>query len=317
MTDANNCLKNRFFSHNYSCFILIFILACVTKWFYLAYRNYYIALPDSLPTAYLVAKQYSIVEILKRLFLDYDYKFMEYVDRPFVVSFLYIIGFKLGGFYPRTVFLLNIFFSSLLTPLYYLIIQQLLNTEVALFSSLSLLFLTNHIQQSLALNSILTGIVFLAFSLLFIIDYYISHRLWKLYLSGLFLAISSLCRVELVLFIPFFILYNLLFDRKAKGYLRIIYWVIRLSGITYICLSNFKLSGNPFLFIDNQNIAGLSGLGGPIGFLKASILVRNILSNKFAGWLILAMGLGGICFTIIKNKALILISSVFVYFPIN
>jgi len=307
--------KNKLLINNYIRLLLLFSLSCIIKWYYLAYRNYYITFSDTLIPAYFSARQYTIIEILKRLFIDFNYFFMPDSNRPFVTVFLYVISFKLGGLHPHTPFLLGIFFSSLLIPLYYLIIKKLLGTEVALSSSLSLAFLTNYIQQGLALTGQLTGIIFLALSLLFAVNYYKSRQLWRLYLSGFFLTLSSLCRYEYALFVPFFILYNFVFDKRTRVYLRIVYWAICLLGITYICLGNFNFNGSPFAIIHIQNTnARIVEHIPKLGFLKAILWCWDMLSMS-GGQLILMMGLGGVCFAIKKNKtsSSILISPFFLY----
>ncbi len=159
----NSSIQIRLFSNRYSCFVLIFLLSCTIKLFYLAHHNYYIPLSDQIPIAYSAAKQYSIAEILKTFFLDFNCQLFE-IARPFFTTFLYVIGFKLGGFSSLTVFLLGILVGSLAVPLYYLSIAGLFNFEIALCSSLVLAVLTNYIQQSLALTTVIPGIVFLFLS---------------------------------------------------------------------------------------------------------------------------------------------------------
>ena len=305
--------KNKLFSNCYFCLFLLFTLACVVKWFYLNHQNYYIVLSDEMPGAYSVAEGYSIIEILRRLFIHGEWRLGSV--RPFVTLFLYVLGFKIGGFHSHTVFFLGIILGSLLVPLYYLIIAKLLNQEIALFSSLALIFLTNYIEQSLALTTQLPGIVFLALSLLFVINYYKNRRLWRLYLSGFFLTLSGLCRYGNALFIPFFILYSFLFDRKTKTYLKIVYWIVCLSGSIYILVSNFKLMGNPLYFIYEQNIIAIESEGGVhIGFLKAGLVMWKVLC-RLIWWPIWLLGICSICFITLKykNKALLIISSFFVF----
>jgi len=301
----------RLFSNNYLCFIVFFALACVLKWFYLAERNYYIILGPSLIPGYAVAENYGIAEILKKLLFEYNCILFPTV-RPFLTDFLYTLAFKLGGFRPSSLFLLGILLGSLLVPLYYFIITRLFNQEVALFSSLILVFLTNYIQQGLALSTILTGIIFLALTLVFAINHYKKPSLWKLFLSGFFLSLSVFSRYENALFIPFFIFYNLLFDKKTRISLKAIYWLICLSSSIYICVGSFRIYGNSFYFIYDQS--RVLAYGGPIGFFKTVLAIKNAL-NKLLVWPIWALGLGGVCLTLLKYKkrALVIISAFFVF----
>lgn len=298
--------KNKVLSNNYIYFFLLFSLSCLIKWFYLAYRNYYITFSDTLVPAYVSTRQFAIMQLLKKLFIDCNYYCLGDSSRPFVTALLYVFGFKLIGLYPHTLFLLNIFFSSLLIPLYYLIIRKLLGAAVALFSSLSLTFLPNYIQQGLNLTGQMTGVIFLALSFLFAVNYYQRGQYHRLYLSGFFLTLSNLCRYEYILFVPFFVLYNLIFDKKIRIYTRVMYCLICLSGIIYLCLGNFNFYGDPFAIIHIQNINANNDGIPKLGFLKANLRLWDTLS-MFAGRLVLMMGIGGVYFVAKKDKALPLI----------
>jgi len=239
--------RNSALSNNYFCFILLFVVACLTKWFYLAQQNYYIALSDEMPGAYNLAANNSIPEILERIFVHYNYTLGS--CRPFLTEFLYTLAFKLCGFHPSSVFLLGILFSGLLVPLYYFIIARLFSQEIALFSSFVLIFTSNYVWQSLAFSTVIPGIIFLALALAFAVNYYRKPSFYKLFLSGLSLTISVFSRYENALFIPFLILYNFLFDKKTRLSLKALYWFICLASSIYICGCNLKVHGNLFYAI--------------------------------------------------------------------
>jgi hypothetical protein len=302
--------KNRIFSNPYSCFLLLFFFACVVKWFYLNQQGYYINFCDDMPGAYYDAKEFTIMQLIKKYFTFG----LVASSRPFVGSFLYVLSFKLGGFQPVSLFLLGILIGSLLVPLYYLLISKLFNAETALFSSLILIFMTNYVMQSLALTAVIPGIIFLALSLIFATDHYKSYRLWKLYLSGFFLSMSVLCRIENALFVPFFILYNLVLDRQTKNYSKLIYWIIALSSSAYICLCSFKQSGDLLSFIYEQGKNAYRDTRYGMGLLKASLAVWTML-QKIIVWPIWALGIGGIFLMVIKHKkrSLFIISGLFVF----
>ncbi len=234
--------------------------------------------------------------------------------RPFFTTFLYAVSFRLSNFGIYTPFYLGILAGSLLIPIYYVIISNLFNGLTALFSSLVLVFMTNYIEQSLALSPVMLGIIFLSLSLMFTILYYKSpHRLWHLYLSGFFLTMSVFCRYENALFIPPFMLYNLLFDKKSRLFKKVIYWIICLASSVYICVCNFKNAGGPFAFICKQNINALS-VGHRLGFLETGLVIRELLYEFFA-WPVWVLGVVGIFFMIIKYKsrALAIFSSLFIF----
>jgi len=307
--------KTRLSTNSYLYFILLFVIASLTKWFYLAQQNYYIALSDEMPGAYNLAANSSVIEILRQIFISYNYTFGSM--RPFLTEFLYTLAFKLGGFRPNSVFLLGILLGSLLVPLYYFIIARLLSQEIALFSAFVLIFMGNYVWQSLTLTTVIPGTIFLALTLVFATNHYKKHSFWKLFLSGFFLAMSVFSRYENALFIPFFIFYNLLFDKKTKISLKAVYWLICLSSSIYICVCNLKIHGNPLYFIDKQSVNALKDVGSGIGFLKAGLKVWEMLRLLLV-WPIWALGLGGICVALLKYKkrALVIISAFFVFLAV-
>ncbi len=286
-------LRGRFFTNSYYCFFLLFALSVTVRWFYLAQRSYYIIFPDLLYNVYTNGQQYSMATIMRNLFVNLNCGFLEAV-RPFISALLYTIALKSGAFaHPWLLIIVSIILSSLSIPLYYIIIARLFGTTIALFSTFVLIWLPNFIEQSLAINSISTGAIFLIVSIFFIVDCYQKHRLQTLYFAAFFLAMASVCRYEYVLLVPSFILYTAFFDKRTKSYLKIIAWFISLSGAIYIVLSNYRLRGDLFWFVKLQHQVAMASGQGPVSVFEALVAIWSLL-NSLMPWPLWISGVCGI-----------------------
>ena len=138
---------------------VLFLAACGIKWCYMAQQYYYVILSDELPGAYNLAESYSIKVLLPRIFSACDGTLGSV--RPNFTKLLYILTFKLFGYQPQVAWIMGIIVGSLLAPLYFLVISAMINVEVALVSSLMLLWMGNYIWQSVTLTTIIPGILFI------------------------------------------------------------------------------------------------------------------------------------------------------------
>lgn len=222
----------------------LFIVACAVKWYYLAQQHYYIRLSDEAFGAYDFAGAAELGTLLKRIFLSCDYTLGS--CRPFFTNLLYILTFNKFGYEPQAAFTMGILVGSLLIPLYFLAVRALVNAEVALAATAILMWMTNYVYQSIALTTILPGVLFITGALLAAIHYHRGGGAGYLYLSGALLGMSVFCRYENAFLLPAFLGYELFFDKRRNLFSKLLYGLVCASSGLFICWCNDRLSGDPF-----------------------------------------------------------------------
>jgi len=306
------CIRKKFYIVFWGL-VLLSALNCLVQWFYLYHQNYYIVLSDALPRAFDLAKYSNIGSMIHSIFVGCECGVQ---TRPFFTALSYAIFFKLFNFNVFAPFFLGIFFSSILVSLYFILIYNFFNLRISLFSSVFLIFMTNFIEQSLGLTTILPGIIFLLLALIAYIHNNRSDRnSWVGFLGWFFLSISVFCRFENVLFVIFFIVHDILVNKNNSICKKFLNWVVGLSGFFYICVCNFIKTKNPFSFIINQSVNAFSDLKSVLTFSQANHIIGGLLS-KLVAWPFWIIGLFGVILILIRYKknVYVLISAFIVYF---
>lgn len=294
--------------------LLLFLLACFLKIFYIVYQQGCIIVSDEMPGSYSLAKNYQLKEIVERIFFQWDSSLGS--ARPFFTSFLYAFAFKIAHFHPWTALCVGVIVGSAFIPIYYLMVAKLFESHVAFLSAITISLLPNYIEQSISLTTILPGVFLIFLSILLAAVYYARYEARLcLYLSGFFVSLSTLCRYENVLFIPFFIIYNFLFDKKSRFYQKLLYSILCISGVAFILLGNFKHTGNPFHFFFAQlNISSIQNL--PFLTFSAALAVVFRLLNHLLLWPVWVIGLaaGAVIVKRYKARALVVALALFIFF---
>lgn len=294
--------------------LLLFILACSVKWFYLAQQSYYVIIHGEYPYACHRIFHDNILDIFKLYFCDLSWTLNARGPLSYVI---WVISYKLTNANPVDALYVGILIASLLIPLYYLILSEFLTREVAFFSSIILIFLPEYVEQSIPTTEIILGLVFLLLSLLLTIRYYRNKTPWRLYLSGVFLVMSTLCRYENMLFTPFFVFYNFVFDKETNTFIRSGYWITCFSSILWILFGNLKLTGHAFALMDFHAQFAMQNEGlRPMNFLLAFFETCKTL-NQLLPWPLWIFGAAGIFVTLEKygkEKTLFFIISILVFF---
>lgn len=284
-------------SYSWVVSILFFFAACGAKWVLLAKQGYYIRLSDELPGAYHLASIYSLRELLIQVFGECNCT-LDSV-RPFFTAMLYIVTFKVFGFTAQAALILGVILGSFLVPLYYWIIRAVVNLEVAIFSSLILLSMSNYICQSLALTTILPGIIFIVGALLAANRFYGGRGRGYLYLSGFLLSMSVFCRYENTLFVPVFLGYCYLFDKKESQASKLLYGLLCAGSSLYILYCNYRLYGNFFHMMRLQSLVmHQTGMRPPVHLMEAYGLLWDMLSGLLQAWVWWAAAGGAILMTL-------------------
>ena len=233
----------------------LFLVACGIKGYYLAQQHYHILFSDEVPGSYNLAETFGLREILGRLFFACDYTLGS--CRPFFANLLYVFTFKGFGYEPQTVLIMGILVGSLVVPLFFLVVAALLNVEVAVFASVMLMWMTDYVYQSIALTTIMPGILFIVGALLAVVRYHQRGGVGYLYLSGWLISMSVFCRYENALLLPAFAGYELLFDKKGGFFSQIVYVLLCASISLYILCCNIRLYGDPFYMIQAQVVGAI------------------------------------------------------------
>ncbi|MFA5168803.1 MAG: glycosyltransferase family 39 protein, partial [Candidatus Omnitrophota bacterium] len=262
---------------------VLFLAACGVKWYYLAQQHYYVILSDELPGAYNLSESYGIKALLHRIFPGCDCT-LDSV-RPFFTKLLYILTFKLFGYQPQVVWIMGIIVGGLLAPLYFLLISAMINVEVALVSSLILLWMRNYIWQSVALTTIIPGILFIVGALLAAVRFYQRGGLGYLYLSGCLISMSVFCRYENAILVPAFVGYEYLFDKERKFSPKLLYGLLCASSSLYLLFCNYRVFGEPFRMIWQQFIPFHGSNTVPVQMTEAFEMVGQLLLRLFSPWL--------------------------------
>lgn len=231
------------------------MFACLVKWYYLAYHNYYVILSNEVPGSYHLAVTHSLQDLANRIFLRYDYTLGSV--RPFFTTLLYAFTFKGFGCGAPTALTLGILVGSLLVPLYFFAVRALVNIPVAWAATAILLWMTNYVYQSIALTTILPGILFITGALLALIRYHRGGSAGYLYLSGAFLSLSVFCRYENALLLPAFVGYEILFDKRGSFSNKLFYALLCASSSLWILYCDFRLTGNVLNAIRRQTATAL------------------------------------------------------------
>ncbi|MFA5391719.1 MAG: glycosyltransferase family 39 protein, partial [Candidatus Omnitrophota bacterium] len=265
---------------------VLFLAACGVKWYYLAQQYYYVVFSDELVGAYNLSESYGIKTLLHQIFLECNYTLGH--ARPFFTMLLYILTFKLFGYQPQVWWTMGIIVGSLLAPLYFLLISAMINVEVALASSLILLWMSNYIWQSMALTAIIPGILFIVGALLAAVRFYQRGGLGYLYLSGCLISMSVFCRYENAILVPAFVGYQCLFDKERKTFSNIIvYGLLCASSSFYILFCNYTcFNGDPFHMIRMQSAATVHLVHSvPVRMTEAFEIVGQLLLRLLTPWL--------------------------------
>ncbi|MBU1864561.1 MAG: glycosyltransferase family 39 protein [Candidatus Omnitrophica bacterium] len=232
-------------------------------------------------------------------------------------SFLYSISFKLSNFHKYTHFFLGIMLGGLLIPLNYVVLLSIFGKKVAFFSSILLIFSSQYIEQCLEFNTVLPGIIFLILALVLLIDCYTGrdNQWWKLWFSGLLLNCAVMCRLENALLIPFFVLYDVMFDKKNILFVKTTYWFICISYIFTIVLISFIDTGNPFiLIVQHHNLALEAQNAQVLPFVGAFGQLKDLFC-MLAPWSlwILAIGGGALVVRRYRSKACVFFSALSIF----
>ena len=263
---------------------VLFLAACGVKWYYMAQQHYYVNLPDQLPGAYNLAESYGIGTLLYQIFPGCNYTLG--LGRPFFTTLLYILTFKLFGYQPQVTWIMGIIVGSLLAPLYFLVISAMINVEVALVSSLMLLWMNNYILQSIRLGTIIPGILFIVGALLAVVRFYRRGGVGYLYLSGCLISMSVFCRYENVILVPVFVGYEYLFDKEKKLFSKLMFGLLCAGSSLYILFCDYHVFGDPFHMIRTQSMAAFHHPHSmPVQMTKAFEIVGGLLSKLFSPWL--------------------------------
>ena len=290
----------------------LFLVACGIKGYYLAQQHYHILFSDEVPGSYNLAETFGLREILGRLFFACDYTLGS--CRPFFANLLYVFTFKGFGYEPQTVLIMGILVGSLVVPLFFLVVAALLNVEVAVFASVMLMWMTDYVYQSIALTTIMPGILFIVGAVLAAIRYHRRGGVGFLYLSGWLMSMSVFCRYENVFLLPAFVGYELLFDKKGGFFSKIVYVLLCTSSSLYILYCNFQLYGDPFHMTRVQAAEALrSGNAPAVPMAKAFEIVWRLL-RKLLGPLFWGAAAAGMILMIkrYKRRALWLFSGALV-----
>jgi hypothetical protein len=208
-----------------------------------AQQHYYVFLSSEMPGGYQLAKTLSIPQVFDRIFKD-CYTNLDSM-RPFFTTLLYFLTFKGFGFQPQVAWIMGIIVGSLLAPLYFWAITALVSVEVALASSLILVWMSDCIWQSIALDPILCGILFIVGALLAAARYHRREDAGYLYLSGCLVSMSVLCRYENAILVPAFIGYEFLFGKERKFFPKLVYGLLCATSSLFILYCNYHLYGDP------------------------------------------------------------------------
>jgi len=280
---------------------VLFLIACGVKWFYLAQQHYYVVLSDELFGAYNFAENYDVPLMLQRIFPPYCDCSLGSV-RPFFTTLLYFLTLKGFGFQPQVMWVLGILVGSLLVPLYFLVIGAMINVEVALASSLMLSWMSNYIGQSVALSTILPGILFTVGALLAAVRYHQKGGVGYLLLAGGLVSMSVFCRYENAVLVPAFIGYEYLFDKGRPWLRKSVFGLLCAGSSLYILFCNYHKTGDPFHAIRQQNLTAFHcSPNPPILWSRAFEIVGGLLL-KLWGPFVWGAAITGMGLMIVRHK---------------
>ena len=281
--------------------VVLFVAACGVKWFYLAQQHYYIRLDAEALGAYDIAKTFKLETLLNRLFIVGDLPLGS--CRPFFTNLLYILTYKGFGYEPRVVLTLGILVGSLLVPLYFLTVAALVNAEVALAASVILTWMPHYVYPSIALNTVIPGILFITGALLAAVRYHKDGGIGFLYLSGCLASMSVFCRYENAFFPLVFVGYEWLFDKKGRFSSKFVYGLLCAGSSFFILYCNFRVHGDPFYMIRAELVNALHrpDYSGPIP-LKAAFAVVWELLRRLLSPLFWAAAGAGLIFMVRRHK---------------
>jgi len=292
--------KIKIFNNNYILCLFLFTFACSVKWFYLACQNYYIVFSDELSFGYNLAMTNSVSDLIRSVICGCSYTLNS--ARPFLVTSLYALSFKLFKFHVYTAFFLGIFVTSLTVLLYYMIIARCFCKKVALLSFFVLIFMASYIAQSLTVTTIIWGAMIILASFLFALIYYENKDRYSfILLSGLFLSMSIVCRYENAIFLPFFIFYSIFYDKGMTLLKRSLYLFISFSSTIYLFICNFLAHGDPLHFIYDQSANAFADLHSSTGSFFCAFSKSLSMISTIIPWPFWVVGLIQIIF-FVKNK---------------
>ncbi|MFH1208773.1 MAG: hypothetical protein V1673_04370 [Candidatus Omnitrophota bacterium] len=274
-------LKNRY---QWAIVCALFLTACGVKLYYVAQQHYYVFFSDDLPGSYNLAETQGIHQVFRRIFACCDYTLGSV--RPFFTTVLYFLTFKWFGYQPQVAWIMGILVGSLLVPLYFWAITAMISVEVALASSLILVWMSNYIWQSITLTSILCGVLFIVGALLAAARYYRGRGVGYLYLAGCLISLSVFCRYENAILVPAFVGYEYLFDKERKFFPKLVYGLLCAGSSLFILYCNYHVFGDPFHMIQLQiTAASLSHNTMPISLAKAFRIVWELQLKLLNPWL--------------------------------
>lgn len=280
--------------------LLFFLAAYGVKWYFLSLQDFYIFLSDESIFAFNIAETVELRAIIQRLLLGCDCNLFSI--RPFFTNLLNILAYKMFGFGPQTALFLGAIVGSILVPLYYGVLKKLTCSETAFFSSLVLLFMNNYISQSIALTTILPGIIFITGAIWMAVRYYQGGRVGNLYVSGVLLGLSVFCRYENMLWIPAFTGYAFVFDKRLKTSTKLFYSLLCFASALYVFFCNYHHYGDPFHMVRQQlAIAYRCRNALPVRFEEATGMFWELLKRLMVWWIWVA-AVGGIGVMLMKHR---------------